>query len=74
MVVDPTQPDTPLPDDLAQALDETGAQAGWDAYTPEMRADALAWIDGARTTAARSKRVDDVARFAGKGMPPTPFQ
>ena len=35
---------------------------------------ALAWIDAARTTTARSKRVDDVARFAGKGLPPTPFQ
>jgi|TARA_R110002049_G_scaffold44333_5_gene130077 uncharacterized protein YdeI (YjbR/CyaY-like superfamily) len=67
-------PKAPLPDDLMQALDETGAQAGWDAYSDEMRADALEWIDSARTTAARSKRVDDVARFAGKGMPPTPFQ
>ncbi|MFG6558897.1 MULTISPECIES: YdeI/OmpD-associated family protein [unclassified Sulfitobacter] len=63
-----------LPDDLAQALEETGAQAGWAAYSPTLKADALAWIDAARTTAARSKRVDDVARFAGKGLPPTPFQ
>ena len=66
--------DLELPDDLAQALEETGAQAGWDGYSDELRADALAWIDDARTTTARSKRVDDVARFAGKGLPPTPFQ
>jgi len=66
--------DMELPDDLAQALEETGAQAGWDVYSDELRADALAWIDDARTTTARSKRVDDVARFAGKGLPPTPFQ
>ncbi|SDF06785.1 YdeI/OmpD-associated family protein [Sulfitobacter delicatus] len=66
--------DMELPDDLAQALEETGAQAGWDGYSDELRADALAWIDDARTTTARSKRVDDVARFAGKGLPPTPFQ
>lgn len=66
--------DMALPDDLAQALEETGAQAGWDSYSSELRADALAWIDAARTTTARSKRVDDVARFAGKGLPPTPFQ
>ena len=66
--------DMVLPDDLAQALEETGAQAGWDGYSAELRADALAWIDDARTTTARSKRVDDVARFAGKGLPPTPFQ
>ena len=63
-----------LPEDLAQSLEETGAQAGWDGYSAELREDALAWIDSARTTTARSKRVDDVARFAGKGMPPTPFQ
>ncbi|MEQ5827212.1 YdeI/OmpD-associated family protein [Sulfitobacter sp. NFXS29] len=63
-----------LPEDLAQALEETGAQAGWDGYSDELRADALTWIDAARTTTARSKRVDDVARFAGKGLPPTPFQ
>ncbi|MEX3316383.1 YdeI/OmpD-associated family protein [Sulfitobacter sp. PS-8MA] len=63
-----------LPADLAQALEETGAQAGWDGYSAELQADALAWIDAARTTTARSKRVDDVARFAGKGLPPTPFQ
>jgi uncharacterized protein YdeI (YjbR/CyaY-like superfamily) len=66
--------DMELPDDLAQALEETGAQAGWDGYSHELRADALAWIDAARTTTTRSKRVDDVARFAGKGLPPTPFQ
>lgn len=66
--------DMELPDDLAQALEETGAQAGWDGYSDELRADALAWVDAARTTTARSKRVDDVARFAGKGLPPTPFQ
>ncbi|WP_411976226.1 YdeI/OmpD-associated family protein [Sulfitobacter faviae] len=66
--------DAALPADLAQALEETGAQAGWDSYSAELRADALAWIDAARTTTARSKRVDDVARFAGKGLPPTPFQ
>jgi len=66
--------DMELPDDFAQALEETGAQAGWDGYSDELRADALAWIDEARTTTARSKRVDDVARFAGKGLPPTPFQ
>ena len=66
--------DAALPADLAQALEETGARAGWDGYSDELRADALAWIDAARTTTARSKRVDDVARFAGKGLPPTPFQ
>ncbi|MFG6530138.1 MULTISPECIES: YdeI/OmpD-associated family protein [unclassified Sulfitobacter] len=66
--------DAALPADLAQALEETGAQAGWDSYSAELRTDALAWIDAARTTTARSKRVDDVARFAGKGLPPTPFQ
>ncbi|SFG88519.1 YdeI/OmpD-associated family protein [Sulfitobacter dubius] len=65
---------TDLPEDLAQALEETGARAGWDGYSDELRDDALAWIDSARTTTARSKRVDDVARFAGKGLPPTPFQ
>ena len=46
--------DTPLPADLAQALEETGAQAGWDSYSDALRADALAWIDAARTTTARS--------------------
>ena len=66
--------DGALPADLAQALEETGAQAGWDSYSDALRADALAWIDAARTTTARTKRVDDVARFAGKGLPPTPFQ
>ena len=32
--------DAALPADLAQALEETGAQAGWDSYSDALRADA----------------------------------
>ena len=59
-----------LPDDLSQALDETGARKGWETYPPPFRAAALAWIDAARTTAARSKRIDDVTRSARRGELP----
>ncbi len=65
---------SPLPDDLEQTLDETGARAGWDAYPPDVQRDALAWIEEASTTAKRSKRIDDVARSAGKGQTPAALQ
>ena len=64
----------PLPDDLAQALDETGARGGWEAYPAEVQRDALAWIEAGNTTAKRSKRIDDVARSAGKGQVPAALQ
>ncbi|AXI44838.1 hypothetical protein C1J03_01585 [Sulfitobacter sp. SK012] len=65
---------TELPEDLSQALDETSARSGWDAYSEELKQDALDWIETAKTTTARSKRIDDVARHAGKGLPPSALQ
>jgi uncharacterized protein YdeI (YjbR/CyaY-like superfamily) len=60
-----------LPDDLEQALDETGARNAWDARTEDERLAAVDWIESARRTSARSKRVDDVARRVSKGLPLT---
>ena len=63
-----------VPDDLAQALAENGAEAGWQGYPPSVLRGTLEWIKTAKTPATRSKRIDDVVRHAGKGLRPSPFQ
>ena len=63
-----------LPADLEQVLEETGALAGWMGYHPALQRDVLAWIESANTPTKRSKRIDDTARNAGKGVPPSEFQ
>lgn len=63
-----------VPDDLAQALSENGAEAGWDAYPRSVVRGTLEWIKTAKTPATRSKRIDDVVRNAGRRARPTPFQ
>lgn len=63
-----------LPEDLSQELDEGSARKGWDNYPPSVVRSTLEWIKTAKTTAARSKRIDDVVKHAGKGQRPSPFQ
>jgi uncharacterized protein YdeI (YjbR/CyaY-like superfamily) len=63
-----------LPDDLSQAPDETGARKGWAEYPSSIQRATLEWIKTAKTSGTRSKRIDDVARSAGKGERPTPFR
>lgn len=58
-----------LPEDLEQALEETGARLAWEARDDAERSAAAQWIESARRSSARSKRVDDVARRASKGLP-----
>ncbi|MEW9918123.1 YdeI family protein [Marimonas sp. MJW-29] len=63
-----------LPDDLAQALDESGARGGWEAYPRSVTRGTLEWIKTAKSPATRSRRIDDVVKHAGRGERPSPFQ
>jgi hypothetical protein len=46
-----------IPEDLATALEEAGARAGWESLPPGKREHILAWIDQAAHEATRVKRI-----------------
>lgn len=56
-----------VPDDLARALDATGAAAAFDAFAPSYRRNVLRWIKLAKTAATRSKRISRAAETARRG-------
>jgi uncharacterized protein YdeI (YjbR/CyaY-like superfamily) len=50
----------PMPDDVAAVLDESGARADYDARPAYQRNDNLGWIERAKTSATRSRRVGEM--------------
>ncbi len=57
------------PDDLLAALASVpDAARYWDAFPPSTRRGILEWISLAKTTATRTKRIDDTARLAGQNL------
>ena len=59
-----------VPDDLAQALASyDGARAAFDAFTPGVRKQILAWIVLAKRAETRAARVETTAVMAAEGKP-----
>jgi uncharacterized protein YdeI (YjbR/CyaY-like superfamily) len=50
----------PMPDDVAAALDGSGARADYNARPAHQRNDNLGWIERAKTSATRSRRVGEM--------------
>lgn len=57
-----------VPDDLAAALKREKARATWDGFSPSSRKGILTWIGMAKRAETRSKRVEQTARMAAKGL------
>lgn len=62
------------PDDLTQALGETGTTDFWAALPRSIRRGALEWIKMAKTPETRAKRIRDVTDSAARGLRPSPFR
>jgi hypothetical protein len=51
------QPETPLPDDLAAALDAAGVRSAFDALAPSRRKAHVVSVEGAKAADTRARRV-----------------
>jgi uncharacterized protein YdeI (YjbR/CyaY-like superfamily) len=57
-----------VPDDLAEALDETpGARGHWDAFPPSARKNLLWWVKSAKRPETRARRIGRIAEEAAEG-------
>ena len=54
------RPREPMPDFVAQALEETGMRAAYDARPPYQRNDYLLWINTAKRDDTRRKRLEQM--------------
>lgn len=52
--------DTPVPDDLAAALDASGGRAAFDALAPSRRKEAVRKVEEAKAAATRERRITAV--------------
>ncbi|WP_298014612.1 YdeI/OmpD-associated family protein [uncultured Castellaniella sp.] len=63
-----TEPEPQLPDDLQEALAASpAARAVWDATTTIARVDWIHWIESARQTKTRARRVHDACDMLAAG-------
>ena len=56
-----------VPQDLAKALQATGAREQFDAFPPSSRRIILEWIEAAKRDETRSRRVQETAEKAARG-------
>ncbi len=56
-----------VPDDLAAALDRSGARQTWDAFPPSTRKQMLWHVISAKREATRQQRIDRIAAAAAEG-------
>lgn len=62
------EPEPRLPADLRQMLKDDGpARATWDATTTWARVDWVHWIESAKRSATRAKRIADARQMLGEG-------
>jgi len=62
---DPSARDTPVPDDLAQALAAAGLRAAFDALAPSHRKEHVRSVTEAKTEATRHGRIEKVVAALG---------
>ena len=63
------RPRHPMPDDVAQALEDRGLRARYDARPPYQRNDWLGWIAAAKRPGTRARRLESMLAelAAGEG-------
>ena len=55
-----TRPPQPMPDFVAEALDAAGLRGAYDARPPYQRNDYLGWINRAKRTETKQKRLNQM--------------
>ncbi len=64
--LEPADPDdVPVPDDVAEALEDAGRRDAWEALTPATRRRRLVPVDAARSAPTRARRVAELVAGLG---------